>query len=78
MTGNPYYSLLGLMDHTSVQLAVAILDDAQQARFLMEGRAVSIAGRAKGLVIQAADEGGSFLCAGSREGWFVLCRLEET
>ena len=77
MTGNPYYSLLGLMDHKSVQLAVAVLDDAEQARFSVEGRRASIAGRARGLEIRAADEGGSFLCAGSREGWFVLCRLEE-
>ena len=78
MTGNPYYSLLGLMDNPSVRLAVALLDNAEQERFLVEGRPAPVAGRAKGLVIEATDEGGSFLCAGSREGWFVLCRLEET
>lgn len=77
MTGNPYYSLLGLLDDRSVGLAVALLDNAEEERFLIEGRSAPVAGRAKGLVIEAADEGGSFLCAGSREGWFVLCRLEE-
>ncbi|MBR5537474.1 MAG: hypothetical protein IKU58_06195 [Clostridia bacterium] len=78
MTGNPYYSLLGLLEDTSVRLAVAVLSSVEEETFLVEGRPASMAGRAKGLVIEATDEGGSFLCAGSREGWFVLCRLEET
>ena len=77
MTGNPYYSLLGLRDHTAIQLAVATLKSVEEERFLVEGRQAPIAGRAMGLTIEATDEGGSFLCAGSRAGWFLLCRLEE-
>ena len=77
MTGNPYYSLLGLLDNAPLQLAAAVLNSAEEERFLVDGRPAPIAGWAKGLVIEATDEGGSFLCAGSREGWFVLCRLEE-
>ena len=77
MTENPYYSLLELMDGGRMQLAVATLKNAEQALFQMEGRRVPVAGWAGGLSLEAADEGGSFLCAGGRAGWFVLCRLEE-
>ncbi len=77
MTGNPYYSLLGLMGGGQLQLAVATLKSVEEDRFLVEGRQAPIAGRAKGLTIEKTDEGGSFLCAGGKTGWFVLCRLEE-
>lgn len=77
MTGNPYYSLLSLMGGSQLQLAVATLKSVEEERFLVEGRQAPIAGRAKGLAIEATDEGGSFLCAGGKTGWFVLCRLEE-
>lgn len=77
MTGNPYYSLLRLMGEGQMQLAVATLKSVEEERFLVEGRKAPIAGRAKSLTIEATDEGGSFLCAGSKAGWFVLCRLEE-
>lgn len=77
MTGNPYYSLLRLMGGGQLQLAVATLKSVEQELFQVEGRKAPIAGRAKGLTIEATDEGGSFLCAGGSAGWFVLCRLEE-
>lgn len=77
MTGNPYYSLLQLMGESQMQLAVATLKSAEAEHFSVEGRRAPIAGRAKGLTVEATDEGGSFLCAGSKAGWFVLCRLEE-
>lgn len=77
MTGNPYYSLLTLMDGGQVRLAVATLENAQEERFRVEGPGGPIAGRAKGLTLEPDDEGGCFLCAGGSGGWFVLCRLEE-
>lgn len=77
MTGNPYYSLLNLMDSGELRLAVATLKSAEQALFWVEGRRAPIAGWARGLTLEAADEGGSYLCAGNSRGWFVLCRLEE-
>lgn len=80
MIGNPYYQMLELLTDSRMvplQLALATLEDAKQERFQVEGKRAAIAGRAKGLVIDALDEGGIFLCAGNSSGWFLLCRLEE-
>lgn len=60
-----------------LQLAFATLKNAEEELFQVEGRRAAIAGRAKGLTIEAADEGGTFLCLGNGYGWFVLCKLEE-
>lgn len=78
MIGNPYYQMLGLLGRSgATELTSAVLVDAADGRFSVEGRRIPIAGRAKGLVLEATDEGGMFLCAGNAGGWFVLCRLEE-
>lgn len=77
MIQNPYYRILGLLDGGNLKLALATLTDAEGQIFRMEGKKAPIAGRAKGLTIDGADEGGTFLCLGSPGGWFVLCRLEE-
>lgn len=75
---NPYYRMLGLMGGSgSLQLTLATLKSAQEGLFQVEGRRAAIAGRAKGLTVDSTDEGGTFLCLGGDQGWFVLCRLEE-
>ena len=40
-----------------------LAQNVEDERFLVEGRQAPTAGRAKGLTIEATDEGGSFLCA---------------
>lgn len=77
MIRNPYYEILSMMGSDQPQLAFATLKSAQQALFQVEGKRAAIAGRAKGLVLEETDEGGTFLCLGNGRGWFVLCRLEE-
>jgi hypothetical protein len=69
--------MLTLMEGGQLKLAFALLKDAQKGLFYMDGRPAAIAGRAKGLVVEATDEGATFLCAGGDSGWFLLCRLEE-
>ena len=77
--GNPYYQMLGLLGTGGQpQLALAVLTDAAEGRFSIEGREIPQAGRAKGLVLESTDEGGTLLCVGNRSGWFILCRLEES
>lgn len=78
MIRNPYYQMLSMMGgNGGLQLAFATLKNAEEELFQVEGRRAAIAGRAKGLTIEAADEGGTFLCLGNGYGWFVLCKLEE-
>ncbi len=78
MIRNPYYQILGMMGSSGqLQFAFATLKNAKAELFQVEGKRAAIAGRAKGLTIDASDEGGTFLCLGNGYGWFVLCRLEE-
>lgn len=78
MIGNPYYQMLGLLGTGGQpELTLATLINAADGVFSKEGREIPLAGRAKGLVLESIDEGGTFLCVGNQAGWFVVCRLEE-
>lgn len=76
--GNPYYEMLALLGNGGkTEMALAVLTNAAEGTFSMEGREIPVAGRAVGLVLEADAEGDSFLCAGNAAGWFVVCHLEE-
>ena len=76
--GNPYYEMLGLLGNSSkTELGLAVLLDAAEATFSMEGQEIPMAGRAAGLVLEPDQEGNTFLCAGNAGGWFVVCPLVE-
>lgn len=78
MIGNPYYQMLGLLGAGGkMELALATLTNVEEGVFSIEGRKIPLAGRAKGMVLENSDEGGTFLCVGNQAGWFVVCRLEE-
>ena len=76
--GNPYGQMLEMMrGQSGLQAALATLEDAREGVFYLEGRKAPVAGWARGLVLEPADEGHLYLCLGSRAGWFVVCPLEE-